>query len=422
MGSKERRLSYSIAFKLEVVKYALEHGNRAAARRFGPPPTEKMIREWRKQKVDLMNANKSKKTLRSCSPKWPKLEEHVKTWIINHRKNGITVSTKMILMEARKLAIDMSIADFSGTTSWCERFMKRNDLCMRTKTTIAQKLPPEYERKIIEFHKYVLNLRKMKCFEIGQIGNMDEVPLTFDVPSNRTVDVKGAKTVTIKTSGNEKTRYTVVLACCADGSKLPPLLIFKRKTLPKCTIPHGMYIHVHPKGWMDGEGMKLWLQRVWSRRPGGLLKKSSLLVCDQFRAHITESAKILAAELKTHLAVIPGGLTSQLQPLDVSINKPFKGFMREEWIKWIEAPTHDFTPTGRMKRPSISTVCEWVKKSWQKVKTETIVKSFKKCGISNALDGSEDDILYEESDDPRENIYANDFSSSDEEFLGFYDE
>jgi len=39
-----------------------------------------------------------------------------------------------------------------------------------------------------------------------------------------------------------------------------------------------------------------------------------------------------------------------------------------------------------------------VKNSWQQVKSETIVKSLKKCGISNALDGSEDDILYEESD------------------------
>ena len=55
---------------------------------------------------------------------------------------------------------------------------------------------------------------------------MDEVTLTFDVPSNKTVDVKGAKTIMIKIYGNEKTRYTVVLACCADGTKLPPLLIF----------------------------------------------------------------------------------------------------------------------------------------------------------------------------------------------------
>ena len=107
----------------------------------------------------------------------------------------------------------MSITDFAGTTSLWERFMRRNGLCMHTKTTKAQKLPHEYERKVVEFHKYVINMRKKLCFEIGQLGNMDEVPSTFDVPSNKTVDVKGAKTIMIKTSGNKKTRYTVVLAC-----------------------------------------------------------------------------------------------------------------------------------------------------------------------------------------------------------------
>jgi len=53
MGSKERRLSYSIAFKIEVMNYAEKHGNRIAERRFGSPPTEKMIQEWRKQMKDL---------------------------------------------------------------------------------------------------------------------------------------------------------------------------------------------------------------------------------------------------------------------------------------------------------------------------------------------------------------------------------
>jgi hypothetical protein len=103
------------------------------------------------------------------------------------------------------------------------------------------------------------------------------------------------------------------------------------------------------------------------------------------------------------LTVIAGGLTSQLQPLDVSVNKPFKGVMHEEWAKWIEAPPHHVTPAGRVKWPSISNVCEWVKNSWQRVK-------------------SEDYILDEESDTSSENNHEDDLSGSDDNFLGLHDE
>ena len=63
-----------------------------------------------------------------------------------------------------------------------------------------------------------------------------------------------------------------------------------------------------------------------------------------------------------------------------------------------------------------------MKSSWQRVKNETIIKSLKKCGISKTLDGSEDDILYEESDALSENNHEDDFSGRDDDVLGFYDE
>ncbi|CAI5769472.1 pogo transposable element with KRAB domain [Podarcis lilfordi] len=420
---KQKRLAFKIPFKLEVVKYAKEHGNRAAERCFGPPPTEKMIRERRKQEDQLQKADKSKHTFRGNAAKWPQLDVAMKEWITNHRNNGFTVSTEMIIYEAKHIAVEKGIHDFTGSPSWCYRFMKRCGLAMRTKTRIAQKMPEEYESKILSFHKFVTDARKRNGFEIGQTGNMDEVLLTSDVPSNRTVDLKGAKTIAVKTSGHEKTHYTVVLSCCADGTKLSPMLIFKRKTFPKEVIPREIVVHVHEKGWMDENGMKVWVEKVWSKRPGGLLKKSALLVLDQFRAHISETTNKCFKEAKTHLAVIPGGLTSQLQPLDVSINKPFKVFMREEWNKWMAAGNHDLTPTGRMKRPTITQVCEWVKTSWHLVKEEIVVQSFRKCGISNALDANEDDILDEDSEesdvsDCEQLNFINSDSGTDE-FLGF---
>lgn len=109
-------------------------------------------------------------------------------------------------------------------------------------------MPAEYEDKIIQFHSFVINAWKQDNLELSQRGNMGEVPLTFDVPSNKTVETRDAQTVSIKTSGHEKRHYTLDLSCCTVGTNLPPFLIFKSKSLPKEKLASGAYVHVHPKG------------------------------------------------------------------------------------------------------------------------------------------------------------------------------
>ena len=58
-----------------------------------------------------------------------------------------------------------------------------------------------------------------------------------------------------------------------------------------------------------------------------------------------------------------------------------------------------FTPGGQLRAASLVTVCQWVKESWQELSKEMVERSFKKCGISNALDGTEDDLVWEEEED-----------------------
>ena len=49
------------------------------------------------------------------------------------------------------------------------------------------------------------------------------------------------------------------------------------------------------------------------------------------------------------------------------------------------------------------------------------IKSFKKCGISNAMDGTEDDAIFEQSDSSDDNDEELADKESDEEFNDFYD-
>lgn len=54
-----------------------------------------------------------------------------------------------------------------------------------------------------------------------------------------------------------------MLACLADGTKLPPYVVLKCKTLPKEATPAGIIVHAQEKGWMETELVVDWLKVVW---------------------------------------------------------------------------------------------------------------------------------------------------------------
>ena len=413
-GVKRKRSSYDAAFKLKVIEFAEVNGNRAAEREFSV--SEKVVRDWRKMKETLLEMPRTKRARRGKQAHYPEMERELAGWITDQRNNGYIVSLLQIRLQAKKLNSD---ASFKASNGWTHRFMQRHNLSLRQKTKISQKLPNDLEDKITSFHSFLLKQRKQIDFELGQIGNMDETPMSFDLPGNRTVDVKGKKTVMIRTTGHERTHFTVVLACMADGTKLKPMVIFKRKTIPKGEkIPSGVLVHCHPKGWMDEEGIVLWLSKVWNTRPGALLKKKSLLVWDQFRAHKTEKVKEKAKEIQTTQAMIPGGLTSILQPLDVVLNKPFKDRVRKRWMTWMASDDKELTKGGNLKKPSISLVTSWVKSAWDEIPAEMVVKSFLKTGISNSMDGTQDDELWTES---QEDGSEEDDTEEDDTYLAGWD-
>lgn len=394
-----KRHSYNADFKLKAIGFACKYGNRSASKQFNI--NESMVRKWRKQEDDLLQTKKTKKSFRGNKARWPKLEDKVEQWITEQRAADRSVSTVSIRLQATAMARDMHINEFQGGPSWCFRFMQRRHLSIRTRTTTSQQLPKDYDEKIINFLTYCKDKISKKTIQPDHITNMDEVPLTFDIPMNRTVEKTGASTVSIRTTGNEKSSFTVVLGCQANGQKLPPMVIFKRKTLPKEKFPVGIVVKVNPKGWMDEEKMCEWLREIYIMRPDGFFHTSpGLLVYDSMCAHLTENVKNKVKRVNSDLAIIPGGLTEKLQPLDIGINRSFKAKMRATWEQWMTEGEHTFTKTGRQRRASYATICQWIVDAWAKVSVATIVQAFAKSGIINEQPSNISEI--ETDDDERD--------------------
>ena len=95
---------------------------------------------------------------------------------------------------------------------------------------------------------------------------------------------------------------------------------------------------------------------------------------DSFRPHLTDEVKADLNRRKIDVAVIPGGLTPVLQPLDKYLNKPFKDNVRRKYLAWMISGLFDYTRAGK-KAPSRNLVLRWVHEAWREILVEMVVKS-----------------------------------------------
>ena len=65
--------------------------------------------------------------------------------------NGAVTSPSLVL------AKDMNINDFASGPYWCYRFMQRNRLSIRARTTVCQKLPADFQAEVDSFRELIEN-------------------------------------------------------------------------------------------------------------------------------------------------------------------------------------------------------------------------------------------------------------------------
>ena len=79
-----------------------------------------------------------------------------------------------------------------------------------------------------------------------------------------------------------------------------------------------------------------------------------------------------------------------MQPLDVSINKKFKTYIRERYIN------HCIKNNVTFSKVNKNDIINWISETWYSetiITKNVIINSFKVCGLSNKTDGSEDKLI-----------------------------
>jgi hypothetical protein len=92
-----------------------------------------------------------------------------------------------------------------------------------------------------------------------------------------------------------------------------------------------------------------------------------MLAIDAFHGHLSDRSRNRLRNKSTDLVIIPSGMTSQFQPLDVSVNKPFKQLVCKHCDAWLNKDSHILTPSGKIKRALASIIMEWMSKAWKEV-------------------------------------------------------
>ena len=68
--------------------------------------------------------------------------------------------------------------------------------------------------------------------------------------------------------------------------------------------------------------------------------------------------------------------SSQVQPADVSWNKPFKAAYRELYNELMSSGEKSYTAARNIKAPYKLLCLEWVKQAWKTVTAEVVVNSY----------------------------------------------
>jgi len=235
--------------------------------------------------------------------------------------------------------------------------------------------------------------------------NFDQIGINYILVSSWAMEVEGAKCVEVA-GKDDKRQITAVFANSMTGDFLPPQLVYKGKTeccLPQYQFPESWDItfsanHLSNELTMKDYVEKIILPYIKDKRRSLKLPGDypGLLIFDNFKAQCTSDLLKLLNDNYINVTLVPANCTDRLQPLDLSVNKAAKEYLRGEFQTWYVKQISQQVQGHSEKKPidlrltAIKSLgAKWLKGLYDylKGKLKIISNGFKEAGITSCLDG-----------------------------------
>jgi hypothetical protein len=371
------------------------------------------------------------------------LDTKVQIYLRKVREGGGAVSARIALAAARGILLKCNpslLVQNGGPVDlnkfWAHSLMKRMKFVQRKATTSKSKnsLVDFAERKA-EFLDAVAEAVVMEEIPAELVLNWDQTGIKLVPSSVWTMERQGEKRIEM-VGVNDKRQITAVFCGTMLGEFLPIQLIYQGKTHrchPKFTFPPDWHITHSPNHWSNECTMLDYITHIivpylQKTREYVGEDKTALVIIDNFKGQVTESVIQLLDDHNVHVCTLPPNTTDLLQPMDISVNKPAKDYLRAHFDEWYSQEVMkqldgreledledvDIQPIN-LSMPVMKEVSAgWLVDMAEGISDnpQLIVNGFLRSGITGAFDGNLDE---EENDSGNESSQEDFSSASDEE-------
>ena len=157
--------------------------------------------------------------------------------------------------------------------------------------------------------------------------------IDFDTGSLKVYILRGTKTCA-RRRGYDRCHVTLVACVRADGFYVRPALLWPSALTRGDLFQHEacpILVKATRTGWSSEDSFIEWLREFSSlTSPTANPYKAVVLIVDGSQTHLTRAIIEEAVKLGVHLVALPSHLTDVVQPLDLSVFKPFKAALKKD--------------------------------------------------------------------------------------------